>query len=376
MIKRFVYLDNAATTKLDEDALEAMKPYLIDEYANASQPYSFSRKSRNAIGKSREIIASAINCLPEEIHFTSGGTEGDNWVVKNAFFYNKNKKIITSKIEHHAVLNSAKRVEKWGGTVSFLEPTNLGLITKEELESKITQDTSLVSVMMANNEIGTIEPIKELARVAHANGSLFFTDAVQALGKIKVDVKELGVDMLSSSGHKFNGPKGVGFVYIKKGTKIVPFLDGGAQEGGLRAGTENVAYIVGMAYALEKSLQKIDENSEQLKRLEKEFFASLNTNGKEYVVNGGEEKIPGLISISFKGLDGEALLHLLDLKGIYVSTGSACDSKRINISHVLDAINLEEDWARGTIRISFGKNNRIEDAKYCAKELSTILKLL
>lgn len=230
--------------------------------------------------------------------------------------------------------------------------------------------------MMANNEIGTIEPIKELARVAHANGSLFFTDAVQALGKIKVDVKELGVDMLSSSGHKFNGPKGVGFVYIKKGTKIVPFLDGGAQEGGLRAGTENVAYIVGMAYALEKSLQKIDENSEQLKRLEKEFFASLNTNGKEYVVNGGEEKIPGLISISFKGLDGEALLHLLDLKGIYVSTGSACDSKRINISHVLDAINLEEDWARGTIRISFGKNNRIEDAKYCAKELSTILKLL
>lgn len=376
MIKRFVYLDNAATTKLDEDALEAMKPYLIDEYANASQPYFFSRKSRNAIGESREIIASAINCLPEEIHFTSGGTEGDNWVVKNAFFHNKNKKIITSKIEHHAVLNSAKRVEKWGGTVLFLEPTNLGLITKEELESKITQDTSLVSVMMANNEIGTIEPIKELARVAHANDSLFFTDAVQALGKIKVDVKELGVDMLSSSAHKFNGPKGVGFVYIKKGTKIVPFLDGGTQEGGLRAGTENVAYIVGMAYALEKSLQKIDENSEHLKRLEKEFFASLNTNGKEYVVNGGEEKIPGLISISFKGLDGEALLHLLDLKGIYVSTGSACDSKRINISHVLNAINLEEDWARGTIRISFGKNNRIEDAKYCAKELSTILKLL
>lgn len=376
MIKRFVYLDNAATTKLDEDAFEAMKPYLFDEYGNASQPYSFSRRSRNAIRESREIIASVINCLPEEIYFTSGGTEGDNWIIKNAFLQDKNKRIITSKIEHHAVLNSAKRVEECGGVVSYLEPDNTGFISSEELESKITKDTSLVSVMMVNNEIGTIEPIKELARVSRSNGALFFTDAVQALGKIKVDVKELGVDMLSSSSHKFNGPKGVGFVYIKEGTKISPLLDGGAQESGLRAGTENVASIVGMAYALEKNLQKIDEHLEHLKRLEKEFFALLNTSGKEFVVNGGEERIPGLISISFKGLNGEALLHLLDLKGICVSTGSACDSKRVNISHVLDAINLNEEWARGTIRISFGKNSKVEDAKYCAKELSSILELL
>ena len=248
-MKKFIYADNAATTKLDSDVFEIMKPYLLSEYGNASQPYSFSRASKLALKNAREMIASCINAKPEEIYFTSGGTESDNWAIKGICLPGEGKSLITSGIEHHAILNSAETVKRMGADVDYLKPTSEGVITVNELKKVITPKTTLVSIMLANNEIGTIQPIKDLAEMAHKFGALFHTDAVQAVGHIKIDVKELDVDMLSASAHKFNGPKGIGYIYIKQGTAISAYLDGGTQESALRAGTENVASIDVMAYA-------------------------------------------------------------------------------------------------------------------------------
>ena len=374
IMKMFIYADNAATTKLDTDAFEAMKPYLLSKYGNASQPYSFSRKSREALKESRKIIAKSINALPEEIYFTSGGTESDNWAVKGSFFSNRKKGIITSEIEHHAVLHSAKAVEKMGCGVIYLPPTKEGLITAEELSGAITERTGLVSVMTANNEIGTIQPIKELAKLAHKAGAVFHTDAVQAVGHIGIDVKDLGIDMLSASAHKFNGPKGVGFLYIKKDTPIIPYIDGGSQESSLRAGTENVALIVGMAYALQKNCQCMDANINKVRELENDFVARLGIDDNKGIVrNGGNDILPGIISLSFENGNGEAMLHRLDLRGICMSTGSACNSGKSTVSHVLQAIGLGEKYAKGTIRISFGKDNTKEEVRYIANEINKIV---
>lgn len=372
-MKHLIYADNAATTQLDIDAFEAMKPYLLNEYYNASQPYSFARKPKQALKDARVTIAKCINALPEEIYFTSGGTESDNWAIKAIALNGKTGKILTSKIEHHAVLNSCKSVEKQGICVDYLDVSDTGILEPTTLAEAITDTTKLVSIMYANNEIGSIQPIKELCEIAHQNGALFHTDAVQAVGHVKIDVKELGVDLLSASAHKFNGPKGIGFLYIKKGTPIQAYEDGGSQEFSLRAGTENVASIVGMAVALKKNSDSLTENEKYLNDLEKYFLKMLSDINVDFVRNGSTKHIPGNISLSFKNADGEAILHRLDLKGICVSTGAACNSVKKEISHVLRAISLPEEYARGTIRISFGNANTLSDITSIVDALIKIL---
>lgn len=368
-----VYADNAATTKLDKDALEAMLPWLQEEYGNASQPYSFARKPKKALREARATIAECIGAKPEEIYFTSGGSESDNWVIKGLIEPKDRQTIITSQIEHHAVLNACDSLERLGYPVIYLPVDFQGVVVPENLSKVITEHTKLVSVMMANNEIGTIEPIKDLAAIAHAYGALFHTDAVQAVGHSSIDVNELCVDMLSASAHKFNGPKGIGFLYIKKGTQIRPLVDGGAQELHMRAGTENVASVVGMAVALQKNCALMQETKSKLQAMEHRLIAALHEANIDFIQNGSAYKMPGIISISIRGISGESLLHRLDLKGISISTGSACDSVNTRISHVIQAIKVPSEYAEGTIRISFGRDNLIEDADIVAREIINIL---
>lgn len=371
---KMIYADNAATTKLDECAFEAMKPFLLDEYGNASQPYSFARKSRKALSNAREIVAACIGASPNEIFFTSGGTESDNWAIKGTAYADPFKReIIISNIEHHAILNACNTIKNQGHPITYISADNKGVVSASALESIITDKTRIVSVMMVNNEIGTIEPIKDLVAIAHSHGALFHTDAVQAVGHIKVDVNELGVDMLSASAHKFNGPKGIGFIYIRKGNMIHSLNDGGSQEYGLRAGTENVAAIVGMAVALKNNCDDIEKNAEKIKKIENCLLTYLQQRNCKFIRNGGDNTMPGIISLSFPNTDGEAILHRLDLMGIVVSTGAACDSVNTKISHVLQAIGIDESIAKGTIRISIGKNNTCDDAIAIADALIKIL---
>lgn len=373
-MKRHIYADNAATTRLDIKVFEAMKPWLLDEYGNASQPYSFSRKPKEALMKARETIAECIHALPEEIFFTSGGTESDNWAIKGATLSNHNHgAIVTTAFEHHAVLHSCETVERLGFPVAYMWPDKSGTITPETLESYITDDTFLVSVMLANNEIGTIQPIQELCRIAHAHNSLFHTDAVQAVGHIEVNVKKLGVDMLSASAHKFNGPKGIGFLYARKGVDLRPYADGGAQEFGMRAGTENIASIVGMAAALKENCDNINKNIDFISMLELRLISALNARKIPYVRNGSRHSLPGLVSLSFASNDGEAILHRMDLMGICISTGAACDSVNTQTSHVLQSMRMDDELAKGTIRISLGKNNTVEDVDKIVEALSKIV---
>lgn len=374
-MSRLIYADNAATTRLDISAFEAMKPFLIDEYGNASQSYAFARKPKKALQDARETIASCIGAAPEEIFFTSGGTESDNWAIKGSALLNARKHAtITSAFEHHAVLHPCEVIERCGYPVAYMWPTREGYVTTEVLKEYITSQTFLTSVMFANNEIGTVQPIKELCAIAHENGSLFHTDAVQAIGHIPVDVHDLGVDMLSASAHKFNGPKGIGFLYIRNGLKVMPYSDGGAQESGLRAGTENVAGIVGMAVALKNNCDELEGNARYVAKLESKLIDMLDTSSIEYTRNGGKSRLPGLLSLSFPGADGEAILHRLDLTGICISTGSACNSKSTEISHVLQAIRLEDSYAKGTIRISLGKANTEEDVEAIFKALAKVFR--
>jgi cysteine desulfurase len=369
-----IYADNAATTGLDKDAFEAMKPYLMNEYGNASQPYFFAKPAKKAISEARETVARCIGAEPDEIYFTSGGTESDNWVIKESALEDADKRdMITSQIEHHAILNSCKAIEKLKYPVRYLPVTGEGVVLPEELESIITDKTRLVSVMLANNEIGTIEPIEKLATIAHQHGALFHTDAVQAVGHIPIDVNKLGVDMLSASSHKFNGMKGSGFLYIRKGTKIGSYEDGGSQERGKRAGTENVAAIVAMAVALKKNCDKLAETTKRLTDMEKVLLGRLSSAGLDFIRNGSSNHLPGNVNISFKNSDGEMLLHRMDLKGICISTGSACDSKNTQISHVIKAINVPEEYAKGTIRISLGAHNEKDDTVQIADALIDIL---
>lgn len=362
-MKQIIYADNAATTQLDPSAFEAMKPYFLGEYGNASQPYSFSRNAKNALKKAREVIAECINAQPKEIYFTSGGTESDNWAIKGCAFADWSKKAtITSAIEHHAVLRSCEAIERLGYPVVYLTPDKTGIITPDSLRCIIKDTTNLVSVATANNEIGTIQPINELCSIAHERGALFHTDAVQAVGHVAINVKDSGVDLLSASAHKFNGPKGIGFLYIKEGVRIEPFMSGGSQENSHRAGTENVALIVGMATALEKRNRKIRDAQNELLSMKSIILSKLTEAGVDFIRNGDENGLAGTLSLSFRKQSGEALLHRLDLMGVIVSTGSACNSKNTQISHVISAIGVPEEYAQGTIRISLGENNTISDA--------------
>ena len=373
-MKRFIYADNAATTKLDSDALNEMLPWLQDEYGNASQPYAFARKPKKALLEARATIASCIGAQPEEIYFTSGGTESNNWAIKGMLQYDDRRATITSQIEHHAILHACKSIERLGYPVTYLPVDDDGIIFPEMLSSFITDATRLVSVMLVNNEIGTVEPIFELAQIAHSHGAVFHTDAVQAVGHIAINVKELGVDMLSASAHKFNGPKGIGFLYIKSGTKIFPYADGGAQEHGMRAGTENIASVVGMAAALKKNCIHMTQVQNRLHMLEDKFLDVLRLSGVDYIRNGSTNHVPGNVNVSIRNASGEMLLHRLDLKGIAVSTGSACDSVNTQISHVIQAIRVPEEYAQGTIRVSFGRDNEESDAVEIAKAIVDILK--
>lgn len=369
-----IYADNAATTQLNKVAFEEMVPWLLNEYGNASQPYAFARKPKKALAEARTTIAECINALPEEIFFTSGGTESDNWAIKGSAFSDTEKRAtITSAFEHHAVLHSCESIERLGYPVVYLMPTADGIITTEALNGMISNTTRLVSIMFANNEIGTIQPIKELCKVAHSRGALFHTDAVQAMGHVKIDVQDLGVDMLSASAHKFNGPKGVGFLYIRKGTMIIPYADGGAQEHLHRAGTENIASIVGMAAALKENCVALSSNVAHVQALERQLLDILYELNIPFVRNGGNNILPGLVSLSLDGADGEAILHRMDLVGICISTGSACNNANTEISHVLKAINLDEKLAKGTIRISFGKNNTKDDVYAIGTALAKIV---
>ena len=305
------------------------------------------------------------------MYFTSGGTESDNLAVKgSAFCYPlKNKRIITSSIEHHAILRSTEFLATMGYDIVYLPVDKFGLVNALNLEKAINEDTVLISIMLANNEIGTIEPIRELAQIAHKHDILFHTDAVQAVGHIPISAKELGVDMLSASAHKFNGPRGVGFLYVRKGTNLTPLMNGGGQEAGLRAGTENLPAIMGMTVALEENHNKISQTKDYLSKLEEIILQGLSENNIDYRINGSKEKLPGLISLSFKDGDGEKILHRLDLANICISTGSACNSRETEISHVLKAINLEEKYAKGTIRISLGIDNTEDETREILKAI-------
>ena len=367
-----IYVDHAATTKLDDAAYNAMCPFLQCEYGNASQLYSFAREPKKALKKARETIASCIGAEPSEIIFTSGGTESDNWALKGTMMFRKGG-VITSAIEHHAILHSCKTLERLGRSVKYLPVSSSGVVTPATLIKNLSEEVKLVSIMYANNEIGTIQPIRELARISHQHGTIFHTDAVQAVGHLPINVKEDEVDLLSASAHKFNGPKGIGFLYIRKGVKLDSYADGGGQEYGLRAGTENIAGIIGMATALETSCNLMQERTAHIISLEKHLLDELSAFGLDFIRNGDKQHIPGNISLSFRNADGEALLHRLDLMGISVSTGSACNSTSTELSHVIEAIGLPNEYAFGTIRISLGYENTLEEIEMIANALRTIL---
>ena len=370
-----IYADHAATTQLDMEAYQAMQPYLLGEYGNASQPYSFARSAKKALRTARAEIADCIHALPEEIYFTSGGTESDNWAIKGTVSHSGQRtEIVTSSIEHHAVLRTCEALKRIGVPVSVLNADEQGVVQSQALSTAVSRQARLVSVMFVNNEVGTVQPIGTLCEIAHAHGALFHTDAVQAVGHLPVDARSLGVDLLSASAHKFYGPKGIGSLYIRKGTEIEPLLNGGAQEFGLRSGTENVASIVGMATALRKSCAAMQEETVRLYAIEQAFLSALQSEGLDFIRNGHPTHIPGNVSVSFRGAMGETLLHRLDLMGIIVSTGSACDSKNTRISHVLKAMKVPESYALGTIRVSFGRENSVEDAEIIAKAIGKIIR--
>lgn len=374
MSKTMIYADHAATTAMSSVAYEAMLPWLQNRYGNPSTLYSLARDPRKAVVQSREVIANAIHANPSEIFFTSGGTEADNWALKGTLFqHERGKGIITSAIEHHAILNSCAALERMGYSINTLPVDHEGVVNADALRSTLASNTVLVSVMLANNEIGTIEPVAELAHLAHQMGVLFHTDAVQAVGHIPVDVNVLQVDMLSASAHKFNGPKGIGFLYLRNGVYIAPLLDGGGQERGMRAGTENVAGIVGMATALQEHMKHMAQETKYLNELSGRLIDRLKQNGIDFRINGSNNRIPGSLSLSFNAADGEMLLHRLDLMGTAVATGSACDSNDSVLSHVIRAISLPPEYAHGTIRITLGMDNTVEHVERIAQQITSIL---
>lgn len=374
-----IYFDNAATTKLDKNVFESMMPYLTRSYGNPSSIYKLAQENRIAIENARSSIASVFNAKPNEIYFTSGGTESDNWALKciAQSYKNKGNHIITTSIEHHAVLHSCKYLEKQGFRVTYLPVDSYGLVSIDELKRNICNDTILISIIFANNEIGTIQPIKQIGKIARENNIVFHTDAVQAVGSVPIDIEEMCIDALSISAHKFYGPKGAGALYLKKGVKIVPFMDGGAQEFSKRAGTENIAGIVGMAKALEIANRSMESNGVYLKNLRNRIIDGVLKNISHTRLNGHKEKrLPNNVNISFEFIEGESLLLLLDSKGFFASSGSACTSGSLDPSHVLLAIGLPHEIAHGSLRITLGKYNTQEEADLFLHELPGIIKRL
>ena len=369
-----IYMDNAATTKVTDSVLDAMLPYLRENYGNASAIYSLGQKSRAAIENSRIKIAEILKTKPSEIYFTSSGTESDNWVIKESLNPREKHHIISSRIEHPAILNSLKAVEKLGSDYSLISVDQEGFISLDELSEKIRDNTKLISIMFANNEIGTIEPIEEISKIARENNILLHTDAVQAMGNVKFNLKDLDVDMLSISGHKLGAPKGIGILYIKEGTEISPFINGGEQERGMRASTENVASIVGIGRALEDAYANIDANIEYTRDLRNYTIEKLlNIDG--IILNGPREKrLPGNINITLKDTKPQTMVQYLDMYDICVSSGSACAAGSINPSHVLRAIGRSEEDSLSMLRLSLNHNNTREECDYVVEKISQGMK--
>ena len=350
-----VYLDNSATTKISDEVLEEMLPYLKDEFGNPSTLYSIGRESKKALEEARQRIADSINAKKDEIIFTSGGSESDNLAIKGIAFKlrKKGKHIITSEIEHPAVKESLYFLESLDFKVTYLPVYENGIIKIEDLKEAITPETILITIMHGNNEIGTLQPIEEIGKIAHENGILFHTDAVQTFGKVKIDVEKQNIDLLSVSSHKINGPKGVGAIYIKKGVRLIPIIHGGGQERGIRAGTENVAGIVGFGKAAEIATSKLDEHAEKLSKIRDEIVEKvLNTIPESYLNGDVNERLPNIANIRFKAIEGESLILLLDAKGYQASTGSACSSNKLEASPVLTALGLDPVDVHGSLRIS------------------------
>ena len=371
-----IYLDNNATTKTDEEVLNTMMPYLLDNYGNPSSIYKIGRENKKAIEDSREKVAQILNCEPKEIYFTSGGSESDNTAIRGIAYCYKNKgnHIITSKIEHPAVLETCKQLEKEGFEVTYIGVNKNGIIDLEELEKSIKSTTILITIMFANNEIGTIEPIKEIGEIARKNNIIFHTDAVQAVGSVKIDVRKLNIDSLSLSAHKFYGPKGIGVLYVKRGIQFNKIINGGHQERNKRAGTENVAGIVGLAKAMDLAYRNLEANNKKVKELRNYYVKQIKEKIPYIKINGDMEKrLPGNSNISFRFIEGEGLLLNLDLKGICASSGSACTSGSLNPSHVLLAIGLPHEIAHGSLRISIGKYNTKEEIDYVIENLVEIV---
>ena len=370
------YFDNAATTKISREVLAEMMIYLEQEYGNPSSMYSIGRRNKKAIENARKKVASLINCKPQEIIFTGSGSESDNTAIKQTAFTMRGKgnHIITSKIEHHAILESCKDMERHGFKVTYLDVDSDGVINIEQLKREITNKTILISIMTANNEIGTIQPIEKIAQIAKKSNILFHTDAVQAVGNITVDVKKMKVDILSMSGHKIYAPKGVGALYLKEGTPFKPFINGGHQEKGRRAGTENVAGIVGMGKACEIAKENLQNHMIELEKKRDYFISQVEKNIPNVRLNGTlKNRLPGNANFSFLGVDGEAILLKLDEKGICASSGSACTTGDPEPSHVLKAIGLEDEVANSALRVSFGEDNSKEDIDYLVTRLIEIV---
>ena len=375
-MKKLIYLDNAATTKTAPEVVEAMLPYFSELYGNPSSIYSLAGESKKAVDHAREIIAGALGAQPEEIYFTAGGTESDNWALKAAaeFYKKKGNHIITTKIEHHAILHTCQWLEKQGFEVTYLNVDENGVVKLEELKKAIRPTTILISVMYANNEIGTIQPIKEIGEIAREHGILFHTDAVQAFGQLPIQVDDCHIDMLSDSGHKLNGPKGIGFLYIRKGVKIRSFIHGGAQERKRRAGTENVPGIVGLGKAVERAVSTRKERADKEKELRDYLIGRVLKEIPYTRLNGHRTmRLPNNANFSFQFIEGESLLIMLDMEGICGSSGSACTSGSLDPSHVLLAIGLPHEIAHGSLRLTLSEETTKEELDFVVESLKKII---
>ncbi len=378
-MQRFIYADNAATTKISKPVLDAMMPYLTEEYGNPSSIYAIGRKSKRIIEDAREKVAELLGAEPREIFFTSSGTESDNWALRGAAEALKAKgktHIITSAIEHHAVLHTVKALEKEGFTATYLPVNSEGFVSVSDIENAITDKTAIVSIMFANNEIGTIQPIKEIGEICHKKGVYFHTDAVQAVTHIPINVKELNVDTLSLSAHKFHGPKGVGIFYLRKGVRINNLLYGGGQENSRRPSTENTAYIVGAAKALELGISEMEKREAHLKKMRNRLWEGLKDIPRCRLNGSLENRVSGNLNVSFEGVEGEAILLSLDFKGIAASSGSACTSGSLDPSHVLLAIGLPHEIAHGSVRYSFSEDITEEDIDYIIEATKEVISKL
>jgi len=375
-----IYADNAATTAVSKKALEAMLPYFTEHYGNASSIHRVGQEANKALQQARAEIAAILGAEPKELIFTSGGSESDNQAIISAALQGakKGKKhSISSKIEHHAVLHVLDKLEKEGYDITLLDVSPEGLVSPESVEKAIREDTALVTIMFANNEIGTIEPIKEIGEICRKHGVIFHTDAVQAVGHVPINVKEMNIDMLSFSAHKFHGPKGIGGLYVRKGIRLLPLIEGGAQERGLRAGTENVAAVVGMAAALKEQVENMEKNAEKLTKMRDRLIDSILKEVPRVRLNGDRVKrLPGNVNFCFEGIEGEALLLMLDNLGICGSSGSACTSGSLDPSHVLLAIGLPHEIAHGSLRLTFSEYNTEEEIDYIIKVIPQVVKRL